>query len=353
MKVGIIGFSQSGRSSLYRAAAQGQAKGEVTAVPVPDARFDRIVAQVNPKKATPATVMLTDGLDAIQGGGGQKMFSQRFLDEARKADLLIHVVRAFDSTTAPYYDDVNPMRDLEAVEIEMVLTDLGIIENRLERLKKSTTVKTSGSPDYMEQALFTRIKGPVEDGIPIRDLELDEEEQKIVKNYQFLSGKQTVICFNVGEDEASTGNEAINKKIAELQSKGTQAFYVAATLEEEVAQLDPADQPEFLADLGLTEPASNKVIKAVYDALGLITFFTAGENDTRAWPLRRGSSALKAAGTIHNDIAKGFIRAEVVHYSDYDAAGSLDAAYKANKMTLEGKEYVIQDGDLLHIRNKS
>lgn len=353
MKVGIIGFSQSGRSSLYRAAAQGQAKGEVTAVPVPDERFDTIVNQVKPKKATPATVTLHDGLDPIQGGSGQKMFSQRFLDEARKMDLLIHVVRAFDSPTAPYHDDVNPARDLEAVEVEMVLTDLAIIENRLERLKKSTTVKTSGSPDYMEQQLFTRIKDDVENGTPIRNLEMDEEEQKIVRNYQFLSGKETVVCFNVGEDEAAEAGEKIKAKIAELNAAGTQAFFACATLEEEVAQLDAADQPEFLADLGLTEPASNKVVRAVYDALGLITFFTAGENDTRAWPLRRGSSALKAAGTIHNDIAKGFIRAEVVHYGDYVEHGSLDAAYKANKMSLEGKEYVIQDGDLLHIRNKS
>lgn len=351
MKVALIGYSQSGKTSLYRAAARGQAKGDVTAVPVPDERFDTIVKQVQPKKATPATVVLHDDLEPIQGTG--KMFSQRFLDAARTADVLLHVVRAFDSNTSPYHDDVNPVRDVDAVDVEMVLTDLQIVESRLERLKKSTTVKTSGSPDYMEQIFFTRIQGELESGTPIRALELDEEEAKIAKNYQFLSAKQTVVAFNVSEDEAASPGAEVAAKIAELSAAGTQAFAACATLEEEVAQLDAEDQPEFLQGLGLTEPASARVVRAIYDALGLITFFTAGENDTRAWPLRRGSSALKAAATIHNEIAKGFIRAEVVHYDDYLAAGSLDAAYKSNRMTLEGKEYVIQDGDLLHIRNKS
>lgn len=349
MKVGLIGYPQVGKSTLYRAAAQGHAKGTMTAVPVPDERFDKIVAQVQPKKVTPATVIFDDDIEAIQPSG--KMFSQRFLDNARQCDLLLHVVRAFDSPMAPYHDSVNPTRDLEAVEVEMVLTDLGIVENRLERLQKSMTVKNPGSPDYLEKALFTKIHGPLQDGMPIRGMDLDEEEQKIVRNYQFLSGKQCVVAFNVGESGATGGDTG--KLIQELKSMGTQAFDVCATIEEEIAQLDPADQPEFLASLGVEEPAANRMIRAIYDALGLVTFFTAGENETRAWPLRRGSSALKAAATIHNDIARGFIRAEVVSYADYCDHGSLDAAYKANKMRLEGKEYVVQDGDLLHIRNKS
>lgn len=350
MKVSLIGGPMVGKSTLYRAAAQGQAKGDVTAVPVPDERFDAIVKQVQPKKATPATVTLHDGLDDIQFGQ-RKIFTQKFLDEARKADVLLHVVRAFDSPMAPYFDTVDPRRDLETVEVEMVLTDLQIIENRLERLQKSAGRKTAGSPEYLEYNFFERIKPHLEEGKPIRALtDLQEEEQKVIRNYQFLSGKQTVIAFNTGDGEST---EEIDKLIAELAEIGTSAFSVSAATEEEIAQLDEADQAEFLADLGLSEPASARLIRAIYKALGLITFYTAGENDTRAWPLREGSSALKAAGTIHNDIAKGFIRAEIVHYSDYSEAGSLDAAYKAGKMSLEGKEYVIQDGDLLHIRNKS
>ena len=352
MKVAIIGFSQSGKSSLYRAASLGQAKGDITAVPVPDARFDAIVAQVQPKKSTPATVVLHDDLDPVQSGTG-KMFTQKFLDEARKADVLLHVVRAFESEMVAYHAGVDPIRDQQAVDVEMILTDLAIIENRLERLQKSMTVKNPGSPDYLEKQLFEKVKAPLEDGTPIRDMNLDEEEQKVVRNYQFLSAKQTVVAFNVAENEAATPGKNVQSRIGELMTAGTQAFAVCAKIEEEIAELEADDQKTFLEDYGLQEPASHTVVRAIYDALGLITFFTAGENDTRAWPLRTGSSALKAAATIHNDIAKGFIRAEVVHYADYAECGSLDAAYKANKMSLEGKEYVIQDGDLLHIRNKS
>lgn len=336
MNVALIGYPQSGRSTLYRAASRGLAKGDVTAVPVPDPRFEAIVAQVKPKKQTPATVIFYDDLDAVSPTG--RAFSQRLVDQAKKADLLLHVVRAFDSPVSPYHAEVDPKRDREAVEIELVLADLQIVENRLERLKRSTTLKTPGSTHYLEHQLFSRLRPALEEGTAIREMDLPEDDLAIVRNYQFLSAKPMVTVFNVGESGGSSEPGA---------------YPVCATLEEEIAQLDAADQPEFLASMGLDEPASARMIRAVYDALGLITFFTAGENETRAWPLRRGASALKAAATIHNDIAKGFIRAEIVHYGDYAAAGSLDAAYSAGKMTLQGKEYVIQDGDLLHIRNKS
>ena len=351
MKVGIIGFASSGKSTLYRAAALGMAKGDVTSVPVPDERFDRIVSQVKPKKITPASVMLHDDLDPAQGTG--KMFSQRFLDGARKMDVLLHVVRAFDAPAAHYHATIDPPRDQESVDVELILADLQMVENRLERLAKSLTARNPGSPDYIEKTVFERLKSPLEEGKPIRALELDEDAQTVARNYQFLSAKQMVVAFNVGESDASQVPAPIQTRIDSLANIGTPAFTVCATLEEEVGQLDAADQPEFLASLGLTEPASAKVIRAVYDGLGLITFFTAGENETRAWPLRRGSSALKAADSIHSDIARGFIRAEITHYDDYASHGSLEAAEKAGKMTLQGKDYVIQDGDLLHIRNKS
>jgi ribosome-binding ATPase len=315
---------------------------------VPDERFDKIVAQVKPKKITPTTVMLHDDLDSAQTGS--KMFSQKFIDDARKMDLLLHVVRAF---TSPYAEGVAPLRDQEAVDVELVLADLQIVENRLERLQKSPTAKNPGSTDYIEKTVFENLKAPLEEGKPLRSLDLDEDAQTVVRNYQFLSAKQMVVAFNVSEGDAASPSADIQKRMQELNAAGTPAFAVSAPLEEEIAQLDEADRPEFLSSLGLTEPASAKVIRAVYDAMGLITFFTAGENETRAWPLRKGSNALKAAGTIHTDIAKGFIRAEIVHYDTYVEYGSLDAAYSAGKMSLEGKEYVMQDGDLIHIRNKS
>lgn len=351
MNVGLIGFQDTGKSTLYRAAARGAAKGDVTAVPVPDPRFDRIVEQVKPKKVTPATVMLYDDLDDAQGSG--KMFSLRFLDAARKMDLFLHVVRGFESPTVPFHVTIDPLRDQEAIDVELILADLQMVENRLERLGKSLTAKNPGSPDYIERTVFESLRKPLEDGKPVRALPLDPDAQAVARNYQFLSAKPMVVAFNVDEDEASSTPPRIAGRIGELDSAGTPAFAVCATLEEEIAQLDPADQPEFLSSMGLSEPAGARVVRAVYEALGLITFFTAGENETRAWPLRRGSSALKAADTIHSDIARGFIRAEVTHYEDYDQHGSLEAAEKAGRMTLEGKDYVVRDGDLLHIRNKS
>jgi len=352
MKVALIGFSGSGKSTLYRAAAKGQAKGEVTSVAVPDARFDAIVQQVKPKKITPATVILQDNVESAQGTGS-KMFSAAAVEAAKKSDLLLHVVRAFDSPMAPYYGEVDPLRDRVRIDEELVLADLQIVETRLERLAKSQTAKNPGHPEYVERITLEKLKAVLEEGGRIGSDGYTEDESTIIRNYQFLTAKPTVIAFNVGEDHVGEPPERIKDDVAKLAATGVQAFSVCATIEEEIAQLDAADQPEFLASLGLTEPASAKVIQAVYDALGLLTFFTAGENETRAWPLQKGSGALKAAGTIHTDIAKGFIRAEIVHYNDYVAAGSLDAAYSAGKMSLEGKEYVIQDGDLIHIRNKS
>lgn len=352
MNVGLIGFSQSGKSTLYRAAAKSRTKGDVTAVPVPDARFDKIVAQVKPKKITPATVILHDDIEAAQGGA-PRLLSQRFIDAAKRADVLLHVVRAFDSATSPYHDAVDPERDAEAIEVELVLIDLQIVENRLERLAKSANAKVPGHQDYLDKHAFEKMIGPLSEGEPLRSLELEEHERVIVRNYQFLTGKPMVVAFNVGEAEAAAPPPEVARKMEALRAIGTQAFAVCAPFEEELSQLDSADQPEFLASMGLTATAGAKTIRAVYDALGLVTFYTAGENETRAWPLRRGSSALKAADTIHSDIARGFIRAEVVHWPDYEAAGSLDAAYHAGKMHLEGRDHVIEDGDLIHIRNKT
>ncbi len=346
MEVGLIGFTGSGKSTLYRAAAGGHPKGDLTAVPVPDERFQKIVEQVKPKKVTPATVVLHDNFGSFQRHNTKKL-SQSTIDSMRKAELLLHVVQAFDAL------EEDATKDQQSVEEELILIDLQIVENRLERLKKSLQAKSPGTTEYLEKVLFEKLMEPLSEGKALRELSLESEDLQVLKNYQFLSAKPMIVAFNVAEDQVNVCPPEILTFIHSLSQKGIPGFIVCATLEEELAQLDPGDQPEFLASLGLTEPASAKVIRAVYDALGWITFYTAGENDTRAWPLPKGSSAVEAAATIHTDIAKGFIRAEIVHYADWLAAGSLDTAYHLGKMHLEGKDYVIQDGDLLHIRNKS
>ena len=346
MEVGLIGFTGSGKSALYRSAAGGHPKGDLTAVPVKDERFHKIVEQVKPKKVTPATVVLHDNFGSFQRHSTKKL-SQNTIDSMRKAELLLHVVQAFDAL------EQDAVKDQKAVEEELILLDLQIVENRLERLKKSLQAKSPGTTEYLEKVLFEKLMEPLSEGKALRELSLESEDLLLLKNYQFLSAKPMIVAFNVAEDSIGSSSSEILNFIYSLQQKGIPGFVVCATLEEEVVQLDPADQPEFLASLGLTEPASAKVIRAVYDALGWITFYTAGENDTRAWPLPKGSTAVEAAGVIHTDIAKGFIRAEIVHYADWLESGSLDAAYHSGKMHLEGKDYVIQDGDLLHIRNKS
>ncbi|MCZ7581678.1 MAG: DUF933 domain-containing protein [Fimbriimonadaceae bacterium] len=351
MKVGLIGYAGVGKTTLYHAAARGQAKGDITAVPVPDERFERIVEAVKPKKASPATVLLHDDLDDI--GTEKKAFSQRFLDAARRMDLLLHVVRSFDSPMAPFAREVNPMRDHAAIEDELVLTDLQIVESRIERLTKSVQAQSPGSAEYTEREVLRRIVGPLGEGTPLRLLQLSEEEEAILRNFQFLSQKPLIVAYNVDEADAASVDGSLQEQMGRLRESGVPAFAVCATLEQEIAELEESDQSEFLESLGLQEPASSKVIRAAYDAMGLITFYTAGENETKAWPLRRGSNALKAAATIHNEIAKGFIRAEVVSYEDWAEHGSLSAAHKAGRMRLEGKEYVVQDGELLVIRNKS
>lgn len=349
MKVALLGFSSSGKSTLFRAVAGPDTKGTLVAVPVPDPRFDAIVAQVGPKKATPASVIVDDDLDALEPRG--RMFPPKLLEAVKNADLMLLVVRAFDDPSVPYHCELDAARDVSAFLDEGLLTDLQLVENRLERLQKSSTVKSPGSPDYVEKMVFDRLRPELEAGRRLRSLELSDEDLKIVRNYQFLTIKPVVVAINVGEDGATSGEH--DSLLGGLAERGVEGFVVSAKLEQELASLGPEDQAEFLASYGLSESAAARMVRAVYRSLGLITFFTAGENETRAWALAAGSSALKAAGTIHNDIAKGFIRCEVVSYEDYRSHGSLDAAYKAGAMRLEGKEYVVQDGDMIHIRNKS
>jgi GTP-binding protein YchF len=351
MKAALIGHPSSGKSTLFRAVAGPDAKGSLAAVPVPDPRFDAIVAQVKPKKATPATVIVDDGLEALQTRGG--LFGPKLLEDVRRSELVLFVARAFASPAVPFHAEVDPQRSVAEFLDESLITDLQLVENRLERLARSSTVRTPGSADYADRMLFERIKGPLEEGRRLDAIGLTEDEARLARNYQFLTLRPVVVAVNVSEAAASDPAGGVPELFDRLAAQGIEGFALCASLEAELAALDGEDQADFLASYGLQSPAAARLVQAVYNAMGLIAFFTAGENETRAWSLRRGDSALKAAATIHNDIAKGFIRAEVVSYTDYQAHGSLDAAYKAGAMRLEGKEYVVQDGDLLHIRNKS
>ncbi len=318
--------------------------GDLASVAVPDPRLDAICSVIQPKKRTPTTLELMDNAARMPEPGRGKPAD--FAAAARRVDVLIHVVREFDSTSVPFHGEPNPIRDQSAVETELILADLQLVENRLDKLAKSHDARKPGSQDYLEKVLFERIKPELESGTRLRDLEFPEDENEILSKYQMLSLKPMVVAINCAE--TSIGDDS--KLEATCKDP---VFRICAEVEREIAKMESADRDVFLQDLGISKPASESLIRAVYDALGLITFFTAGQNETKAWPLRRGASAVKAAGVVHTDIARGFIRAEVVHYADFEAKGSVKACYDDGMMKLEGKDYVVQDGDIINIRNKS
>jgi len=342
MKVGLIGYAGSGKTTLLDAVSGGSRRGDLVAVPVPDPRFLALCQAVQPKKRVPVTVEILDNAATLRATGSQAGFAEA----ARRMDVLLHVVREFDSAMAPFHAEPNIFRDQGALEAELVLADLGIVENRLAKLARSLEAKKPGQPEFFEKNALEKVMPVLEDGIPIRRIELTQEDRQALAGFQMLTAKPLIVAINCGE-----GNIKDQSSFEEQSQDPT--FRICAEIEKEISALEPDERKAFLDDLGINKPASEALVLAVYDALGLITFFTAGENITQAWPLRRGSSALRAADTIHSDIARGFIRAEVTHYEDFVKFGDMKSAYSGGAMKLEGKEYVVQDGDIINIRNKS
>jgi GTP-binding protein YchF len=356
MKVGIIGLSSVGKSSLFQlltgaapAAPGSRPEARMGIARVPDPRVEKLAEMYKPKKKTPATVEYVD-VPGVGKGEGSALVD---LPALRGVDALVHVVRAFESDMTPHPDgSVDPMRDARMLELELILADLGAVEKRLEKLD-SNIKKLNRPEDVSERVLFLKMKDVLEAEKPLRELELTEEERRRLRNYSFLTEKPILLVVNVGEDQMK-GAAAL------LESSGLAAFAnapgralcpVAATIEAEVAQLSPEDAKAFREDLGLEEPGLDRVIRTSYTLLGLISFLTAGEDECRAWTIRRGTKAQLAAGTIHSDIERGFIRAEVVAFDDLvAAAGSLPACREKGTLRLEGKEYVVRDGDVINFR---
>jgi GTP-binding protein YchF len=366
MKVGIIGLPQTGKTSLYNALTRSQVElnrfggGEVSVgvIPVPDARFDHAVKMCTPKKVTPASIEFTEGgarIERAEGHGRGDKFGADFFAAVRNMDTLILVVRAFEDAAVPLPEGgINPLREAEKILEELLLADLTVIESRLEKLEKARLLKKQTNAEAAEHQVLDKIKAHLDAFQPVRSLSLTEDEQRSIKSYAFVSGKPLILVANVGEDEVGeTLPESVQPLAAFTQAQGTPLVTLCAKIEMEVAQMAPEEEREFLEAMGITEAARDRLIRVAYAALGLICFFTVGEDEVRAWTITQGTNAVGAAGAIHSDLARGFIRAEVLSFDDFEAAGGCwDEAKAAGKMRLEGKEYLVKDGDILHVRFK-
>jgi GTP-binding protein YchF len=337
-------------------AAHGKGEAVIGISKVPDVRLDRLTAMYNPRKRVPATIEFSDLVAPPHGSST----AQALVDVLafKNADALVHVVRAFDDAALPHpAGSVAPARDAQAMEDELILADLGVAERRLERLEKD--LKKARSPELeRERDVLAIGRKALEDGRPLRALDLQGDDVKRLRGFQFLSAKPLLLVLNLDEARLTQATSASGLSTALdaagmtgfLSRAGTAAVPVCAKIELEIAELDAADASAFLADLGLKESGLDRVIRASYDLLGYISFFTVGDDECRAWSIPRGTAAQLAAGEIHSDIARGFIRAEVVSYEALIERGSMAACRDRGEVRLEGKEYVVQDGDIINFR---
>ncbi|MBI4886008.1 MAG: redox-regulated ATPase YchF [Acidobacteria bacterium] len=360
LRAALIGFSSTGKTTLFQLMTSAheapRGRGDVTLgiSRVPDARLDALTAMYNPRKHVPATVEFTDLAAAAHAASG----AQALLDVAayRNADALVHVVRAFRSPAVPHPSGtIDPARDVQAMEAELILADLGVAERRLERLEKD--LKKTRSPELeKERDLLQRCRQALEDGTPLRALEITSDDVRRLRGFQLLSAKPLLLVINLDEADVPAIGSSVERAADQtglgglLAHAATGAVALCATIELEISRLEPADAAAFLGDLGLTESGLDRVIRASYDLLGYISFFTVGEDECRAWSIARGTSAQLAAGEIHSDIERGFIRAEVVPYDALVARGSMHACREHGEVRLEGKDYVVQDGDIINFR---
>jgi hypothetical protein len=356
----LIGFPQTGKSTLFQLmtsakdAPRGHGKSEtvIGISKVPDARLDILTAMYNPRKRVPATIEFTDIVAPGRSGAAALVDVAGY----KSADALVHVVRTFEDRAVPHPSgSVAPARDVQAMEDELILADLGVVERRLERLDKD--LKKNKSTDLeRERDLILRCKEALEGGQPLRSLGLTGDDLRRLRGFQLLSAKPLLVVINLDETQVSAAGrveDAVAKTglTAFLSRANTRAVPVCAKIELEIAALEPADAQAFLADLGLSESGLDRVIRASYDLLGYMSFFTVGEDECRAWSIPRGTIAQDAAGEIHSDIARGFIRAEVVAYDALIARGSMAACKEHGEVRLEGKEYVVKDGDIINFRH--
>ncbi|MDR2234386.1 MAG: redox-regulated ATPase YchF [Tannerella sp.] len=361
LKCGIVGLTNAGKTSMFNCISNTKAivtdfaystnKSNIGVCPVYDERLTHIDTFVKAEKLIYATMDVVDIPGLAKGANQGEGIGNTFLADIRLCDALIHVLRCFDDANLPHVEgSIDPVRDIEIIDFELQVKDLEQIERKIQKVEK--VVKVGDKNAKRELDTLMKYKAHLENLQNVRTLAVAEEEKEVVHDMMLLTDKPMMYVCNVNDDDAATGNQYVEAVRNYLQPLGLEPLVIAGKIESEIAELDnAADREAFLADVGLDEPGVNKVIRHAYRLLNLISFFTVGGKENRAWTIRKGMTAPQAAGAIHSDLERGFIRAEVIKYEDLVALGSEHKCKEAGKLTVEGKNYVVQDGDILHIRH--